>query len=130
MAVKPISEVNREPISFNAGPLTDEHREAFRQATLTKYSLGFPPTYATSFRKAEFDFLDRFEVDMRSLLHMDQEYIYLKPLDVGDTVTITTRVGEIRERRGMIFVTLYTDLICKGETKIRSNTTFVVRTGT
>ena len=125
--MKPITEVNVEPITFEAGPLTEVHLKEFREATSTEFTPGFPPTYATVFRKAEFDFLDRFKVDMRLLLHVDQEYIYLVALRIGDTLNITTSVGEIRERRGMHFVTLHTDFVCKGEAKIRSNTTFVVR---
>lgn len=64
---------------------------------------------------------------MRALLHLDQEYEYLSPLCAGDHLTVTTRVGEIKERRGMQFVVLHTDIQCGAEKKIISNTTFVVR---
>ena len=123
--MKPISEVNVTPIVFEVGPLSESHLKEFRFATQTEFANHFPPTYPTVFRKAEFDFLDRFEVDMRLLLHVDQEYIYLVPLQLGDPLTVTTRVGEVKERRGMYFVTLHTDFVSRGEAKVRSNTTLL-----
>lgn len=125
--MKPISEIDKTPISFQAAPLSEKHLEEFRQATRTQFSPGFPPTFPTCFRKAEFDFLERFEVDMRLLLHVDQEYHYIKPLKVGDVLTITTSVGDVKERKGMYFVTLTTDFVSGKDAKIKSNTTFVVR---
>lgn len=64
---------------------------------------------------------------MRELLHVDQEYEYLAPLKTGDPLKVSTRIGEIKERRGMYFVTLHTDVFGGEDKKIVSNTTFVVR---
>lgn len=101
--------------------------ERFRHATRTQYSQGVPPSFATRFRKAEFEFLDRFEVDMRELLHVDQEYEYFVPLTVGDALEVTTQIADMKDRRGMYFVVLRTDIVSNQVKKIASHTTFVVR---
>jgi acyl dehydratase len=69
-----------------------------------------PPTYVTKFRQ----FIGALPIDpfkMR-LLHGEEEYSYTRPLHAGDTLTIQTRVAEVRQRPGksdiMTFVTLET----------------------
>ncbi len=69
-----------------------------------------PPTYVTKFRQ----FIGALPIDpikMR-LLHGEEEYTYTRPLHAGDTLTIQTRVAEVRQRPGkggtMTFVTLET----------------------
>ncbi|HEY7346699.1 MAG TPA: MaoC family dehydratase N-terminal domain-containing protein [Ktedonobacterales bacterium] len=69
-----------------------------------------PPTFVTRFRQ----FVGALPIDpikMR-LLHGEEEYTYTRPLYAGDTLTIQTRVAEVRQRPGkdgtMTFVTLET----------------------
>lgn len=117
------------PITFELPPLTTEAVGAFRKATHTQYAVGIPPTFPTCFRKAEFDWLDRIQVDMRTLLHTEQEYEYLKPLQNGDKLSVTTAVESCRERRGMTFIVLLSQVFKGDSEMIRSHTTFVLRTG-
>jgi hypothetical protein len=117
------------PITFSLGPLSEEKVSAFRKATSTAHTRAIPPTFPTCFRKAEFDWLDLIKVDMRTLLHTEQEYEYLVPLQVGDTLTVTTSVESCRERRGMTFFVLLSEVSDGKAVKVRSHTTFVLRTG-
>jgi len=108
--------------------VTEAQINAFRVATRTTYS-GTPPTFATLFRDAEWKWLDRLKINMRDLLHSDQEYHYLQPLKAGDEPVVATKMKSHRERRGMHFFTLETVISCNGVPKILAQTGFVVREG-
>ncbi len=114
-------------IRVEAEPLTSERLADFRSATKTEYALGMPPTLATIYRASEFEWLARLNIDMRQLLHTDQEYEYLVPLEVGDAPVVTTRVKDYRERRGMQFYVLESDIVCNGVTKLYTRSSFIVR---
>jgi|SRR5579859_2599127 len=106
-------EVTAEAIRQFAAAVGDDnpvhHDEAAARAA-GHPALVAPPTYVTKFRQ----FVSAFAIDpikMR-LLHGEEEYIYNRPLYAGDTLTIQTRVAEVRQRPGkggtMTFVTLET----------------------
>ena len=122
-----LNEINLEPITYTLSALTIEQVIAFRHATKSFYSSKIPPTFSTVFRKAEFQFLERCDVDMRLLLHVEQAYEYLSELQVGDMPVITTKIQTARERRGMYFFTLQTEVSCAGKLRVRSTTQFVIR---
>ena len=56
------------PIKFTAATITKDKVELFKSAIRLQYTEGIPPTYATTFRKGEFAFLDRFHVNLKNLL--------------------------------------------------------------
>lgn len=106
-------EVTAEAIRQFAEAVGDDtsifHNEAAARAA-GHPALVAPPTYVTKFRQ----FVGAFNIDpikMR-LLHGEEEYSYSRPLYAGDTLTIQTRVAELRQRPGkggiMTFVTLET----------------------
>jgi acyl dehydratase len=108
-----IVEVTAEAIRQFADAIGDAnpiyHDEAVARAAGYP-ALIAPPTYVTKFRQ----FVGAFQIDpikMR-LLHGEEEYSYARPLHAGDTLTIQTRVAEVRQRPGkdgvMTFVTLET----------------------
>jgi N-terminal half of MaoC dehydratase len=118
-------------IEIREKPISREDLEAFTKATLTEHSRAIPLTFPTTFRRPEFQWLDRLKVDMHQLLHTDQEYEYLKPLEVGDTPVIRTRICDFKERRvrqgRLVIVVLESEVSCQEELKLRSLTTFVLR---
>lgn len=116
-----------KPLTFEAGPLTEAEVRLFCEATRSTHCVGVPPTFATIFRKAEFQWLSHMKVDMRNLLHTEQEYEYFEPLEVGDKLSITTSIQDWKERRGMVFTTLASEVCCEGKVKVRSSTSFVLR---
>ena len=119
--------VNLEPIHYQADELTAHHLSQFIQATRTQSANDFPLSFATLFRKAEFMWLERMNVDLRNLLHTDQEYEYFSPFQVGDIPLITTKLVQSRERKGMVFVTLATEIRVGDKPRVLATTTFVVR---
>jgi len=116
----------KEKIEFQAEPITTKDIELFSSATLSQHS-SFPLTFPTRYRKAEFEFLILLNINMRNLLHTEQEYSYQSPLVVGDKPLVVSQLKENKERRGMRFITIETQLICNGEKKVTSESTFVVR---
>ena len=120
---------NLPPITLEMEMLTEETVKAFALATSSEHFKTLPPSFATRFRKAEFEGLTRMNVDMRTLLHIEQEYEYLEPLKVGDKVAVSTKIAEWKERRSMTFVTLETTIMAGSATKIKSTTTFLLNTG-
>lgn len=120
---------NLAPIDLEMETLTEETLKGFAHATQSQHFKRIPPTLATRFRKAEFEWLEKMKVDMRTLLHIEQEYEYLFPLEVGDLVSVSTKIKEWKERKSMTFVTLETQIVANQIVKIKSLTTFLLQTG-
>jgi acyl dehydratase len=70
-------------------------------------------------------------LDLRRLLHGEQEFEYLRPIHPGDVLTSTTRVADVFEKGGsrggtMKFVVLESEFVNqKGETVLRSRSTLI-----
>ncbi len=107
--------------------ITSEAVEKFKKATHTTYSSGIPKTFVTLYRRAEFDWLGRLGVDFRNLLHTDQEYDYLEPLEVGDEPVVRTKIADKKDRKSLTMLTLQSDIIVEGRTKVSALTTFMIR---
>lgn len=122
-----LSAVQEETLTKSFGPVSEDHLRRFEQATLTTRRDTPPLTFPTVYRATEFQWLDRLNIDMHRLLHTDQEYEYVEPLKEGDCPVVSTRIRDYRERRGMLFVTLESEIRANGVLKIRSYSAFVVR---
>jgi hypothetical protein len=122
-----LSAVHDEVISMSFGPITAEHIQDFAAATCSVHFQGTPLTFPTVFRATEFRWLDRLQLDMQKLLHTEQEYEYVSQLKEGDTLNIATRITEYRQRRGLLFVTLETDVVRRSELVMKGRSAFVVR---
>jgi len=120
---------NLPPIEMEMETLTQSTIDNFARATFSEHYQTLPPSLATRFRKAEFEWLERMKVDMRTLLHVEQEYEYLIPLVAGDKVVISSQIVQWKERKSMTFVTIVTTISSAQTVKIKSNTTFLLQTG-
>lgn len=115
-----------EAIELRLPRVTEQQISAFRHATRAG-SPAVPPTLLTMFREPEFRWLEETKVDLRGLLHTDQEYVYLAPIEVGDEPVATAKLVRFRERHGTTFITVETSIVCAGVTKATSTANFVVR---
>lgn len=115
------------PIVFRAPPVSRQSITQFVEATHSEHCGLDPLTFATIFRSTEFQWLDRLQVDLRQLLHTDQEYEFVAPLKEGDVPTIYTRVCEHKERKGMRFVVLESEVRCDDQIKIVARSSFLLR---
>lgn len=112
--------------------ITENDVRCMREATGSFYSpQEVPPTYATLFRKPEYDWLERLQVDLKMLLHGDQEYEYLLPLRIGQKVDVRTVLEDVKDRKTrlgvMSFVKVRTELISDKKIHVVGRNTFVVR---
>jgi len=115
------------PIQFTAEPLTEKRLSDFKRAIRAGYASIVAPSYGTTFRKGEFDLLDTLKVDLKKLLHTDQNYEYFAPFQIGDIPEVETKFVTAKERRGMVFVYLETRVTVEGELKLKSISSFVLR---
>jgi len=107
--------------------LSDEETKAFEKATLSEYAEGRPPTLPTIYRWTEFRWLERMKIDMSKLLHTDQEYLYSDDWDPTKQHQISTEILSDRERRGLRFVSVKTQVKQGVTTAVECLTTFVIR---
>lgn len=117
------------PIVRTLPAITRAHVEAFAQATRSEHYVDCPPTYPTTFRSTEFEWIGILGIDLHNLLHTEQEYEYLKPLREGDIPLVASRVTEYRERRGLLFVEVTSDVTVAGDVVLIARSSFVVRSG-
>lgn len=115
------------PICFKVGPLGKARFEEFNRAINALHAIGAAPTFATTFRKGEFDFLDKLKVNLKTLLHTEQEYQFVTPFQEGDSLEIETKLASVKQRRGMAFVSLESDVKAANDLRLRSISTFVLR---
>jgi hypothetical protein len=78
---------------------------------------GVPPTFVTA---AEFTVIPEvvadpeLGLDLSRVLHGNQDYEFLRPLEEGETLVIRSRIESIREMGGNGFLVLVTDLVEPG----------------
>lgn len=115
------------PVKLTLEEITSKRLTDFNQAISAKYVGLLAPSFGTTFRTGEFEFLDKLKVDLKNLLHTEQEYEYIAPFEIGDIPESETSLVNSRERRSMAFVTLGTEVKVKGVLKLKALSSFVVR---
>lgn len=73
-------------------------------------------------------------LDLRRLLHGEQEFEYVQPIHVGDVLTATTRVVKVFEKAGsrggtMKFVLLESEFVNQNDTVVLRSRTTLIETG-
>ncbi|MBI4405202.1 MAG: MaoC family dehydratase N-terminal domain-containing protein, partial [Deltaproteobacteria bacterium] len=88
-----------EVIETHYGPVTEERVNDFLDATGSEYVTGVPPTFQTLFRHAEYEWLDRLKIDVRGLIHGEQDYEYLQAFEPGRSFLVRTELVGMKERQ-------------------------------
>jgi hypothetical protein len=89
-----------------------EHVTGFA-ASIGQTLPGVPPTFLTV---AEFGVFGpimddpELDLDFPRVVHSDQEYVWRRPLVVGETLIVGSRIASIRERGGHGFLTIEVSL--------------------
>jgi acyl dehydratase len=94
--------------------------------------LPLPPTFATLFgfwpSESLLDRLIELGVELRQVLHTEEEYEYLAAIYAGETVTGVTTITNLRSRREMEFINLTTNYTNqRAEPVLIAHTTMLVR---
>ncbi len=91
-----------------------------------------PPTFLTCMRRSEFNLFDQLGIPLQSILHAEQEYTYVEPIRVGDSVDCQSELFKVLEKSGptgtMSFMTFKTAFVVRGRSIATSSTVIVVRT--
>jgi hypothetical protein len=119
-------------VSYEEAPWHASDIDAFRKAVKMGPGSLMPLTLVTRLRRAEFEWLSRFKIDMHQLLHTVQEYEYFGEIELGTPIQVKTRVANIKERKGKtgstVFVEFETEVKNQSALKLIARTHFVVRT--
>lgn len=91
-----------------------------------------PPTFATVFMfwggGGLEDALNQIGVKIWNVLHADQEYEYLHPIHIGDSITGQTRIADVYDRAGMSFLAFETEFTNQDDqTVIKDRALIIVR---
>jgi hypothetical protein len=107
--------------------------EAFARALGAEPADGVPPTYAAVYAlgttAAQLFQDEEAAVDLKNLLHVEQEFEWERHPRVGDTVTAKGRVVSDVERRGLRLISFETEVTAGGSSLCRSRARFAVRDG-
>lgn len=97
-----------------------ERNPVYRKAEAAKaagYSAPpIPPTYLFCLEMMDadkpFEALELLNIDLASVLHGEQRFVYRAPVVVGDTLTFLSRVGDVVDKKGgaLTFITVTTEI--------------------
>ena len=91
----------------------DAERVAAFAGVVGQSAPGVPPTFLTVAEFAVFGAIvgdPELDLDFSRVVHGDQEYVWHRPLHVGEAVVATPRIAAIRERGGTGFLTIEVEL--------------------
>jgi len=74
---------------------------------------GVPPTFATVAEFASFPAIiadPELDLDFAAVLHGEQSFEWHRPFVIGDTITVTSRIAQIRQRGPLGFCTIESEL--------------------
>jgi len=118
------------PVGFT---VTQAHTESFARVVGQAQDGGVSPVFPTA---AEFAALGRvigdreLDLDFDRVVHGEQEYVYRRPLAVGDELVVVSRIAQIRSKGALGFCTIETELRDgSGEVVVVARNTLVERGG-
>src|SRR5262245_33181166 len=102
----PSKEMIGRVLSTGSATVTAEHVAAFAQALgdpSPEYGTSAPPTYPIAFMtQAMSGGMDTFlelGLNFMTLVHGEQEFEYVRPIAIGETLTLTGRIADVYEKQ-------------------------------
>lgn len=118
-------------VGASAGPfrdqITSEKVRMFCQSLGMPERNTLPPTYLTVFRKGEFELFQKLGIPLSQILHTDQTYEFLVPIQIGDEVEFKTEVTQVLEKAKMQFLSFETEFKVENRAVAKAISTIVVR---
>lgn len=74
--------------------------EAFGKSVSWEIPDEVPPSFLTRFRQGEFELLSRLGVELRQVLHAEQEYRWLAPLVADSQLDYRARLADVLSKGG------------------------------
>lgn len=122
-----------EPISYQVGFEKVKDFLVATKADCEKFSEIVPPTFPVVYQHvllSQVLFDPDLKLNLQKLVHGEQEFQYLKPVSVGDTITSKGKITKIFQKGPHDFVVFTTESYNQLKEKVsESNWTFVIRGG-
>lgn len=122
-----------EPISYQVGYEKLKEFLIATKADREKYSEITPPTFPVVYQHvllSEVLFDGELKLNLKKLVHGEQEFNYFKPVRVGDTVTSKGKIAKIFQKGPHDFVVFYTESYNQLQEKVSDSIwTFIIRGG-
>jgi acyl dehydratase len=100
-------------LSTGSATVTAEHVAGFAAAlgdTNPEYATVAPPTYPIAFMtqamSGGMDTFSELGLNFMTLVHGEQEFEYVRPVKIGETLTVTGRIADIYEKKNSAGATL------------------------
>lgn len=120
--------VGRTFIGATSTTITEESIEAFARALGEFDTHLAPPTFAITITLAQSQsVLVESGLDWNRVVHGDQRFLNIKPLESGMEVTCDSTIESVRVVAGNEIVTVRSDLISEAEVAVSSWSTLVFR---
>jgi acyl dehydratase len=94
--------------------VTDRDVDRFRAILGAGAAAGVPPTFATLAEFSSFPAIvgdPELALDFARVVHAEQEYEFERPLRLGESLVVRSRIAQAREKGGQGFLTIETCLI-------------------
>jgi hypothetical protein len=89
------------------------------------------PTFQTIFREGEFQLLEDMKLELKDVLHGEQEYEWLHSIPVGANLTYRTQLKQVTEKKGkgsnLFFFLFETEVENEGTLHVRCLSTIIFR---
>jgi hypothetical protein len=105
----PSKELIGAVLSTGTATVTGEHVARFAEALGDRHAAYngedavAPPTYPIAFMAQAMaggaDTFQKLELNYATLVHGEQEFEYVRPIRVGESLTLTGRIGDVYEKR-------------------------------
>jgi hypothetical protein len=109
----------------------DEDRVALFRSSVGETKDIVPPTFATAAEFAVFPLIvgdPELGLDFTRVVHAEQEYDWRRPLRIGESLTVRSRIASIRQKAGNGFLTIQTELVDgQGEIVVLARATMIER---
>lgn len=100
-------------LSTGSATVTAEHVAGFAAAlgdTNPEYATVAPPTYPIAFMtqamSGGMDTFSELGLNFMTLVHGEQEFEYVRPVKIGETLTLTGRIADVYEKKNSAGATL------------------------
>jgi len=114
------------------GETNPVYRDADAARAAGYAAIPIPPTYLFCLEMMDaerpFEFLDALDIDIARVLHGEQHFSYHAPVVVGDTLTFTSRVSDVADKKGgaLTIINVTTDVTNQDGRKVAETVRAIV----
>ncbi len=119
-----MEDFDKTPIESVGEALQPFRLKELKEATLSTNLDAAKYILPTIYRHNEFAWLKRLGIELKRILHIEQEYEYFSFQSEGENPIIRTKIVSLKERSTFTIIVFESEIITNGKTNIISKTTF------